>query len=46
MIYFIRICNTDVLLVSYGKISYDLIRACSDDSHELDARVNFMIYST
>ena len=34
MIYFMRICNTGVLLVSNGKISCDLIRACSDDSHE------------
>ena len=34
VIYFIRICNTDALLVSNGKILCDLIRACSDDSHE------------
>ena len=34
VIYFMQICNTGVLLVSNGKISCDLIRACSDDSHE------------
>ena len=32
VIYFMRICDAGVLLVS--NISYDLIRACSDDSHE------------
>ena len=43
MIYFMRICNTGVLLVSNGKVSCDLIRACSDDSHdtyELDTCMN------
>ena len=47
MIYFMRICNTGVLLLSNGKISCDLIRACSEDSqntHELDTRMNFTIY--
>ena len=34
MIYFMRIWNTGVLLVSSGKILCDLIRACSNDSHE------------
>ena len=34
MIYFMRICNSGVLLVSNGKISCDLIHVCSD--HELD----------
>ena len=34
VIYFIQICNTGVLLVSNGKILCDLIRVCSDDSHE------------
>ena len=34
VIYFMRICNTGVLLISNGKISCDLIRVCSDDSHE------------
>ena len=34
VIYFMRICNTGVLLVSSGKISCDLVRVCSDDSHE------------
>ena len=35
MIYFMQICNTGVLfIVSNGKISCDLIRACSDDSQE------------
>ena len=41
MIYFMRIFNTGVLLVSNGKILCDLIRACSDDSHELDTRHEF-----
>ena len=44
MIYFMRICNTGVLLESNGKFSCDLIRACSDDSHELDTHMNIMIY--
>ena len=34
MIYFVRICKTGVLLVSNGKIACDLVRECSDDSHE------------
>ena len=34
MIYFMQICNTGALLVSNGKILCDLIRVCSDDSHE------------
>ena len=34
MIYFMRICNTGVLLVSNGRIPCDLIGVCSDDSHE------------
>ena len=34
MIYFMRICNSGALLVGNGKISCDLIHACSDDSHE------------
>ena len=33
VIYFVRICNTGVLLVNNGEISCDLIRARSDDSH-------------
>ena len=44
MVYFMRICNTGALLVSNDKISCDLIHACSDDLHELDTRMNFMIY--
>ena len=48
VIYFMRICNTGVLLVSNGKILCDLICACSDDSrtntYELDTRMNFMTY--
>ena len=44
MIYFMRIYKTGVLLISNGKISCDLIRVCSDDSHELDTRMIIMIY--
>ena len=48
MIYFMRICNTGALLVSNEKLSSDLIRACSDDSHEYAriryTRMNFMNY--
>ena len=34
VIYFMRICNTGVLLVRNGKILCDLIPTCSDDSHK------------
>ena len=46
MIYFVRICNTGVLLVRNGKISCDVIRVCSDDSQEYAEFDTLMIYST
>ena len=39
-----RICNTGVLLVISRNFVCDLICVCSDDLHELNTHMNFMIY--
>ena len=43
VIYFMQICNTGVVLVSNGKISCDLIPACSDDDSTII--MNYIYYT-